>query len=62
VRIDLAAFLTKGPTPKSSYQALLVRDAGEAAAVKIENATVSASDSLTVDLRSGGGFVGRFKN
>ncbi len=62
VRIDLSEFLTKGPTPKSSYQALLVRDAGEAAAVKIENATVSASDSLTVDLRSGGGFVGRFKN
>jgi hypothetical protein len=40
---------------------VLVRDTGEASAVKIENATVSASDSLMIDLRPGR-FVGRFKN
>jgi len=37
-----------------------VRDTGEAAAVKIEHMTVRSSDSLYIDLRSGGGFVARF--
>ena len=42
-------------------QALLVRDqANEAAAVKVEKATVSRSDALTLELRAGGGFVARF--
>jgi alpha-glucosidase len=42
-------------------QALLVRDEpNEAAAVKIENTMVSRSDALTIELRVGGGFVGRF--
>ncbi|MGA2118472.1 MAG: glycoside hydrolase family 97 catalytic domain-containing protein [Bryobacteraceae bacterium] len=59
VRIDLSTFLGKGP--RASFHATLVRDAGEAAAVKIEQLTLSASDSLSVDLRSGGGFVARFK-
>jgi len=59
VRIDLASFLGKGP--RTSYHATLVRDAGEAAAVKIEQLTLAAGDSLSVDLRSGGGFVARLK-
>jgi hypothetical protein len=39
----------------------LVRDATQAAAVRIEDRTVTRSDSLFIDLRSGGGFVGRFQ-
>jgi alpha-glucosidase len=43
------------------YQAMLARDQrDEAAAVKIENATFSRSDSLTVEMRAGGGFIARF--
>jgi alpha-glucosidase len=43
------------------YQAMLVRDQPEeAAAVKIENITLSQKESLTIELRGGGGFVGRF--
>jgi alpha-glucosidase len=43
------------------YQAILARDQqDEAAAVKIENATASRGDSLTIELRAGGGFIARF--
>ena len=43
------------------YQAMLVRDRNEdAAAVNIEQTTVSARDVLTIELRAGGGFVARF--
>jgi alpha-glucosidase len=43
------------------YQAMMARDQqDEAAAVKIENATTSRADTLTVELRAGGGFIGRF--
>jgi alpha-glucosidase len=59
VRIDLSTFLGKGP--RASYHATLVRDAAEAAAVKLEQLTLAAGDSLSVDLRSGGGFVARLK-
>jgi alpha-glucosidase len=45
---------------KGNYRATLLRDTGEAAAVKIENVTVAAADSLFLNLRSGGGFVARF--
>ena len=63
VRIDLSSFLGGGqPGRRGSYQSLLIRDTGEAAAVKVENLTLSAGDSLYIDLRSGGGFVGRFRN
>jgi len=42
-------------------QALLVRDrADDAAAVLVEHVTVHAKDSLTIDLRAGGGYVARF--
>ncbi len=65
VRIDLSAFLGRGSPQQggrgASYQATLLRDTGEAAAVKIEHLTLAAGDSLSVDLRSGGGFVARLK-
>jgi alpha-glucosidase len=55
IHVNLA-FLSDGRHP-----ALLIRDdAGNAAAEKIENTVVSRSDSLAIDLRPGGGFVGRF--
>jgi len=53
VRIDL-------PFLKGNYRATMLRDTGEAAAVKVENVTVQSSEPLYVNLRSGGGFVGRF--
>ena len=54
VRVDLS-FLGTG-----TYVATLIRDTGEASAVKIEHLTLEGSDPLYIDLRSGGGFVGRF--
>jgi hypothetical protein len=45
----------------ASYHATLIRDAGEAAAVKIEHLTLAPGDSLSVDLRSGGGFVAKLR-
>jgi alpha-glucosidase len=43
------------------YKAMLVRDLkDEPAAVKIETSTLSRADQLTIDVRSGGGFIGRF--
>jgi alpha-glucosidase len=54
VHVDLS-FLGTG-----SYLATLVRDAGEASAVKIEHMTLERGEPLYIDLRSGGGFVGRF--
>jgi hypothetical protein len=65
VRVDLSAFLGKAPQQPgvraASYQATLLRDTEEAAALKVEHLTLSASDSLSVDLRSGGGFVAMLK-
>lgn len=50
------SFLSDGKHP-----ALLVRDdPNDPAAEKIENTALSRSDSLTINLRAGGGFVGRF--
>jgi alpha-glucosidase len=43
------------------YKASLVRDdMDNDAAVKLEEATVQRGDTLTIELRDGGGFVGRF--
>jgi alpha-glucosidase len=65
--------ITNGPNPRTihvnlsflsdgRHPALLIRDdAGNAAAEKIENTVVGRSDSLTIDLRAGGGFIGRFQ-
>ena len=45
----------------SKYKAMLVRDVQEdAAAVSIENSAANRSDTLTIGLRAGGGFIGRF--
>ncbi len=64
VRIDLSSFL-RGPQQPGgrgvSYLATLLRDTGEPAALKVEHVTLGASDSLWVDLRSGGGFVAMLK-
>lgn len=50
------AFLGTG-----KYQALVIRDQPEnAAAVRIENTSVSRDDALVIELRAGGGFMGRF--
>jgi alpha-glucosidase len=54
VRVDLS-FLGQG-----TYISTLIRDTCEAAAVKTEHLTLSRNDVLYLDLRSGGGFVGRF--
>jgi alpha-glucosidase len=45
-----------------AHRASIVRDdATEPAAVKLENTTVQAKDSLTIDLVAGGGFIARFE-
>jgi len=47
--------------PAGAYQALLVRDNKENdAAVVVEHLSVKRADTLGIELRSGGGFVGRF--
>jgi len=49
------AFLNAG-----KYASLMARDDSDnAAAVRLERGTVQAKDSLTIELRSGGGFVAR---
>jgi alpha-glucosidase len=55
VRLPLS-FLGRG-----KYQSMLVSDQpDEAAAVRIEQSAATASDQLAIQLRSGGGFIGRF--
>jgi len=65
VRIDLSTFLRRGAQPQGgrpiSYLATLLRDTDQAAALKIEHLTLTANDSLSIDLRSGGGFVAMLK-
>jgi alpha-glucosidase len=67
VCIDLSTFLGGGAQQRqgggrgASYQATLVRDTAEPADVKIEHLMLGARDSLSVDLRSGGGFVAMLK-
>jgi alpha-glucosidase len=54
VRVPLT-FLGQGPV-----QATLARDdSSNAAALKMERVTLSATDTLTFELRAGGGFVAR---
>jgi len=55
IRVPLS-FLGDG-----QYKAVLVRDrAGDDAGVEIEHVTHQRGDTLTMELRAGGGFVGRF--
>jgi len=60
-----------GPQPKETkvplsflgdgqYKASFVRDAENDDSLTVENATSKRSDSLSIKLRAGGGFVGRF--
>ncbi len=43
------------------YQTMLVRDQqDDAAAVKIENRILSRKDTMPIEMRAGGGFIGRF--
>jgi alpha-glucosidase len=50
------SFLSEG-----TYRAALVRDSNvDTAAVRKENAIIKRGDSLTIDLREGGGFIARF--
>lgn len=50
------SFLDEG-----GYDGVLIRDSGNGAdAEQIENKTVRREDSLTINLRSGGGFISRF--
>jgi len=56
IRLPLS-FLGRG-----TYDAMIVRDnIDDAAAERIENTTVAANRSLDIDIRPGGGFVGRFR-
>jgi alpha-glucosidase len=63
--------VTNGPTARTiridlsflgaeSYVSTLVRDSVDPADVKVEHLTAKRNDSIYVDLRSGGGFIGRF--
>jgi alpha-glucosidase len=63
VRIDLSFFRKGSQQPGGNavaYNATLLRDTMPAAALKIEHITLTASDTLSVDLSSGGGFVAMF--
>ena len=47
--------------PAGSFRAMLVRDSpDDAAAVKIENIAAARADTVSADLRPGGGFIARF--
>jgi alpha-glucosidase len=55
IKVTLS-FLARG-----KYQALMVRDKlDDAAAVNLEQVSVNLTEVLTIDLRAGGGFIGRF--
>jgi alpha-glucosidase len=55
VKIPLS-FLSRG-----QYQAVLIRDRMEdAAALEIEESKHLRADQLTIEMRSGGGFIARF--
>lgn len=63
VRLDLSFLGAKSAQPANrpaSYQAVLLRDTSEPAALKMEHLTLSSRDSLSVDLRAGGGFLAMF--
>jgi hypothetical protein len=58
--VDCAPLTFRGAGP---YQAPLVRDdPADAAAVVVEKASADRAGPLRVQLRPGGGFVGRFSN
>jgi alpha-glucosidase len=65
VKINLSTFLGKGSQPAAarpaSYQATLLRDTDKAADLKVEHVALTPSDTFSVELRSGGGFVAMLK-
>ena len=54
IRVPLS-FLSQG-----RYKAMLVRDDSAGTAVTVENATLKQGDTVTLEMRAGGGFIGRF--
>jgi alpha-glucosidase len=43
------------------YRATLIRDdPGRPDSIIVENATANAEESITIEMRDGGGFIGRF--
>ena len=59
VKIDLSSFL--GKANAATYNATLLRDMDKPAALKVEHVKLTASDTLSVDMNSGGGFVAMLK-
>jgi len=65
VRIDLS-FLGMAPAEGNrpargeSYTATTIRDGTDASSVRIDHVSVRSTESISLDLRSGGGFVARF--
>jgi alpha-glucosidase len=49
------SFLSSG-----DYKAQLVRDSSADDSVQVENISLTRADNVTINLRAGGGFVGRF--
>ena len=62
VRIKLSDFLGKGPREGAGYHATLLRDTDKPADLKVEHVTLAPGDALSVELRSGGGFVAMLKH
>ncbi len=62
VRIKLSDFLGKGPREGAGYHATLLRDTDKPADLKVEHVTLAPGDAISVELRSGGGFVAMLKH
>jgi hypothetical protein len=61
VKINLSSFLGKAGANAVTYNATLLRDMDKPAALKVEHVKLTASDTLSVDMNSGGGFVAMLK-
>jgi alpha-glucosidase len=69
VQVNLAEILSRAQAAQTGqeeqprggrgavYRATLLRDTNEPAVLKVEHLTLSSRDTLSIDLRSGGGFV-----
>ena len=49
------------PARGESYTAMMIRDGADASSVRIEHVSVRSTESISLDLRSGGGFVAKFE-
>jgi alpha-glucosidase len=61
VKINLSSFLGKAGANAVAYNATLLRDMDKPAALKVEHVKLTAGDTLSVDMNSGGGFVAMLK-